>query len=88
MIEIGRVVISAAGRDKGLPFAVVATEGDNYVYLADGKFRKLGSPKKKKIKHVTETGLVLEKVADKIAANAKVFDAEIRGALRTALEEA
>lgn len=88
MIEIGRVVISAAGRDKGLPFAVVATEGDNYVYLADGKFRKLDNPKKKKVKHVTETELVLRKVADKIEAHAKVFDAEIRGALRAALEEA
>lgn len=88
MIAIGQVVISDAGRDKGKPFAVIALEGENYVYLADGKFRKLDNPKKKKIKHVRTTDMVLEKVAEKIAAGAKVFDAEIRGALRAALGEA
>lgn len=88
MIEIGSVVISKAGRDSGHTFVVVAEDGENYVYLADGKFRKLDRPKKKKIKHVDETGMFLEKVADKIKAGTKVFDAEIKGALRAAIEEA
>lgn len=47
----GRLVISVAGRDKGLTLCVVRTEGD-YVFLCDGKLRKLESPKKKKYKHV------------------------------------
>lgn len=47
----GRLVISVAGRDKGLVMCVVKAE-DNYVYLSDGKVRKLESPKKKKYKHV------------------------------------
>lgn len=48
---LGRLVISVAGRDKGLVLCAVKADKD-YVYLADGKLRKLESPKKKKYKHV------------------------------------
>ena len=47
----GQVVYSISGRDKTMPFIVLAEEGD-YLYLADGKLRTLEHPKKKKKKHV------------------------------------
>ncbi|MDR1260175.1 MAG: hypothetical protein LBJ83_00355 [Oscillospiraceae bacterium] len=57
-MEKGRVVKSLAGRDKGAFFAVV--DFDNiYCFLVDGDLRKLEKPKKKKIKHVSETKIVL-----------------------------
>ena len=45
----GQVVYSISGRDKTMPFIVLAEEGD-YLYLADGKLRTLEHPKKKKKK--------------------------------------
>lgn len=50
-IERGTLVISLAGHDGGKAFAVLKTEGE-YVYLADGRTRKISSPKRKKIKHI------------------------------------
>lgn len=53
----GQLVFAKCGRDEGLPFIVVKVETD-YVYLADGKHRKLENPKKKKVKHVQHTNKV------------------------------
>ncbi len=64
--KIGMIVRSAAGRDKGRFMAVVSTE-NGFVYLADGKERKLSSPKKKNIKHVTftKTSVDIDGMTDK-----------------------
>ena len=50
----GMVVISSAGHDDGGWFVVTGADG-RYVYVADGKERKLASPKKKNIKHIRRT---------------------------------
>ena len=42
------MIVSLAGRDKGQLFFVVDTD-EQYVYLADGKGRRLESPKRKKL---------------------------------------
>lgn len=65
-IKAGSVVISSAGHDCGRPMAVTAVEG-GVVYVADGKERKLDSPKKKNIKHVrpTKSRIELEGLTDK-----------------------
>lgn len=47
----GQLVRSIAGRDKGTEYLVIRAEG-NYIYVADGKTRRLERLKKKKIKHV------------------------------------
>ncbi len=64
--KVGTVVRALAGREKGRFMVIVSTE-DGYVYLADGKERKLGSPKKKNPKHVslTKTTVNTEKMTDK-----------------------
>ncbi|MGN0675556.1 MAG: hypothetical protein ACI4KG_07375 [Oscillospiraceae bacterium] len=55
----GMIVRSLAGRDKGRFLAVVsASEG--FVFLADGKERKLASPKKKNEKHIAPTKTVID----------------------------
>ena len=56
--KIGMIVRSMAGRDKGKFMAVVSMES-GFVYLADGKERKLSSPKKKNAKHVSLTKTVI-----------------------------
>ncbi len=50
---IGRLFESLAGRDKGCICAVVGkSEDEGYVMIADGRMRKVETPKKKKLKHL------------------------------------
>lgn len=58
MITTGSIVKSAFGRDKDRYFVVVKKDGD-FVFLVDGKVRKLLSPKKKRIKHIIKTNEVI-----------------------------
>ncbi len=80
-IKLGCVVYSKQGRDKGKYFAVVKVEED-FVYIADGELRPLKKAKKKNIKHIKATGAVLECIAEKLLLNKKIYDAELRSALR------
>ena len=65
-IKAGRVVISSAGHDSGRRMVVTGADG-GFVFVADGKERKLDSPKKKNIKHVraTSRSIELEGMTDK-----------------------
>ncbi len=50
---LGHLVVSLSGRDKGCICTVVGVSDDEgYVFIADGKIRKVEKPKKKKLKHV------------------------------------
>ncbi len=80
-LSIGSVVLSQKGRDKGGYFAVVSV-GDGEVFIADGDAHKLASPKKKNVKHVSSNGVVLAAIAEKLTAGKKVFDSELKSALR------
>ena len=80
-IGIGSVVLSTQGRDKGMYF-VVTEVSDGVVFLADGGMRKLNAPKKKNVKHVSDSGAVLESIAAKLTEGKKVFDSEVKSALR------
>ena len=51
---VGRIVYSIAGRDKDKYLAVINCD-ENYVWVADGKERKLETPKRKNIKHISLT---------------------------------
>ena len=58
-IKTGSVVRALAGREKDRYFVAVDVH-DGFVYLADGKERKLGSPKKKNIKHISPVHRFIE----------------------------
>ncbi len=81
-IGIGTVVLSKCGRDEGRYFIVCRTAEKDYIYIADGALRKLANPKKKKVKHVTVTCDRLEAIGKKLEEGKKVFDNELKGALR------
>lgn len=76
-IQIGQLVKSKAGRDKGRLFVIIEIE-EEYVYLVDGSLRKLEKPKKKKIKHIQPTHLIVESLKEKILNDQKILNAEIR----------
>ena len=63
MIPVGAVVKAKAGRDKEGLFVVVKSE-DKWVFIADGKRRKVESPKKKNPLHLTVTNTVLSHSMD------------------------
>ena len=63
MIPVGTVVKAKAGRDKEGFFVVVKSE-DKWVFIADGKRRKVESPKKKNPLHLTVTNTVLSHSMD------------------------
>ena len=79
--EIGSICFARAGRDRGRYFAVIGMIDDQYVWIADGVTRKLGKPKRKKIKHLSLKPVVLEGIARKLEKGEKVFDAELKSAI-------
>jgi len=80
-MEIGKVVLAKAGRDKGRHFVIVGRIDKDYVLIADGRTRSIDKPKKKKIKHLEARPHVVYDVREKILNNQKVFDAELRKSL-------
>ena len=79
--QIGQVVYSKSGHDKGDVQMVAAVEGE-YLCLVDGKRRKLAKPKRKKKMHVQPTSYIEEEVAAKLQQGAYILDAEIKKALK------
>ena len=55
----GMVVISSAGHDSGQWFVVTGAD-ERYVYIADGKERKLAAPKRKNYKHIRKTAVTVD----------------------------
>ena len=83
----GCVVLSTAGRDKGLYFVVLDVE-DNYALIVDGKLRRVDSPKRKKIKHLMYAGIIpSDKLLSKIEAGIALEDAEVKKAMNLFLTE-
>ena len=81
--ELGRVVLSKQGHDKGKAFLVVGLVDENYVLIADGESRKLLKPKKKQAKHLIPKPHVATDTIDAIIKQAQTADSDIRKALKT-----
>ncbi len=76
-IAVSDVVVSAAGRDRGQWFYVIAQD-QTYLYLANGKERSMDRPKRKKRRHVQKVLRSETRVAGKILAGDKVLNGELR----------
>lgn len=72
---VGRVVYSAAGRDKKRAFIIIAVEDDGSVLIADGKLRTVSKPKRKNLRHLV--------IKDAAFEGAGFEDAAIREYLRS-----
>ncbi len=87
MFQIADLVVSLSGRDKNRIFMVVEVIDQNYVLIADGMLRKLEKPKKKKIKHLEKSSVVLnERLLLKISEGKKITNAELRKFIRTLMD--
>jgi hypothetical protein len=72
---------SKAGHDK-LALYVVVDFDDEYVWVSDGRLKPTDKPKKKKRKHVQLTGITAINIEEKIKANAKIADEDVRRAIK------
>ncbi len=79
-IKKTQIVRSCAGHDKGKYFYVADTDGE-YLLLADGKTRKLKTPKRKKRKHVVYCAESGEPAAGKNQRGEPLTDGDIRKTL-------
>lgn len=74
---LGQVVYSKAGRDGDSYYVIVGVLNEEYVYIADGRLRKVENPKKKKRKHLIFTDIFSEEIRSsildgKIVSNSKI----------------
>ena len=90
--DVGRVVLSKQGHDKGRWLVVVGILDEKHVLIADGQTRRLEKPKKKQWKHLRAKPVRLETIAallqeGKSVLDKPVLDSEIRKALKAFAEE-
>ena len=76
-VDKSSLVVSKAGRDQGQLFYVIDAD-EQYVYLADGKSRRLEKPKRKKRKHIEQIPRTESRIAEKIRNGENVLNSELR----------
>ena len=76
-VDKSSLVVSKAGRDQGQLFYVIDAD-EQYVYLADGKSRRLEKPKRKRRKHIEQIPRTESRIAEKIRNGEKVLNSELR----------
>ena len=88
-IDIGDVVKSIKGRDRGNLYYVLSIQ-DRFAYLVDGKQRKTDRPKKKNKIHIEKCEMVDMRINEKLKNGEYVSNTDIRKSLsrlRTVFEE-
>lgn len=78
--HVSDIVLSLSGRDKGMAMMVVR-EDETYLWLANGKGRRAEAPKRKKRKHTAHQGSCDEWTRERMFANGRLSNSEIRKAL-------
>ena len=75
-----QIVLSLAGHDRGRLYFVVKDEG-RFLSLADGKGRKLATPKRKSKRHLLSVGTSAHPAAQALHRGEAVSDRQLRAAL-------
>ncbi|NLM04241.1 MAG: RNA-binding protein [Clostridiales bacterium] len=81
-INIGQVVRSTKGRDKGKYFIVIGKLDDNHLLIVDGDIRKIEKPKKKKVKHLMKLDIISTETIERLNSNKEITNAFIRKELK------
>ncbi len=83
---IGNFAYSKAGHDKKELYVIVA-EDEDFVYLSDGRLKKIAHPKKKNKKHIQEIKAADDTVRSRLIAGQAVRDEEIKRAIKIYLSK-
>jgi len=77
----GDIVLSKAGRDKDKYFIVLEVIDAQFVLIADGDLRRVDNPKRKKWKHLGNTGSASNLIKEKLDAGIRVTNPDLKKAL-------
>lgn len=80
-VSLGQLVEASRGRDEGKLFFIIKIVDDEYVFISDGRSRKLDKPKLKKIKHLNIRDYVNNDLKELLHKNENITDAFIRAEL-------
>lgn len=86
-MTVGRLVRSRAGRDKDDYFLLVEIVDSAYVLISDGLRRKVERPKKKKRKHLYDTGLADLQIGEMLQRGTKPTNEQVAQAVRRLSEQ-
>ena len=78
---LGGVCKSTQGRDKDKYYLISSIDGE-FVFVVDGKYKKVTAPKRKNLKHIYLLPEREEEIAEKLLKGVKIYDAEIISALK------
>ena len=78
---IGCFATSIAGHDHNNIYVIIDAD-DEYVYLVDGKIRKVNNPKKKKLKHVRLIKRTDDTITGRINNNVALSNEDIKYAIK------
>ena len=56
-METGSAVVSKAGGDSGKTYVVVGFDAKGYALVCDGRRHSLAAPKRKNVRHLSDTGM-------------------------------
>lgn len=77
-LEIGQLVYSKAGRDKGHYYLIYALDDAlDRVYLVDGRKRNADNPKVKNPLHLQKTNIVAEQFKEKVLNKSVITNKDI-----------
>lgn len=80
------MVFSQNGRDRGRAFVVVGVPEQNYILIADGNLRKIEKPKKKNLRHIKVSHMVLDQICETINKGERPDNSIIKNNIRSILE--
>ena len=81
-MKLGAYVCATCGRDANKCFLVIEILDEAFVRIADGKSRKIQSPKKKKIKHLKVLGDGDASINKMLQSNQPVTNKQVCGAIK------
>lgn len=82
----GHFATARAGHDAGILYVIVGEEG-RFVYLSDGRLHTIQHPKKKNCKHIQMIRETVDAdISERLLKREKVFDHEIKYAIKKYLE--
>lgn len=79
--KIGYFAVSKAGHDCNEIYVIINVDSE-YVYLADGKFKTVDKPKKKKNKHVQIINNIDQAIELKLSQNKLLINEDIKRAIK------
>ncbi len=86
-VKKGDLVESKAGRDKGEIFLVIDVKRE-FVFLVNGKVRKVLNPKKKNIKHIKLVSAEsLNGLAERIQSGQPVGNERVKKEIKSAIQK-